>query len=67
MFIGSNMMYLAFHFGSQLNIMFSFQQLDMANICVAVAYGFIIIGFVSIIFVYDELGKSKNSHNKKKS
>jgi hypothetical protein len=63
MFIGSNMIYIAFHFGSQLNIMFSFQKLDMANICVAVAYGFIVIAFVSIIFVYDELGKSKNSYN----
>lgn len=37
----------------------------MANICVTVAYGFIIIGFMSIIFVYDDLGKNKNSHNKK--
>jgi hypothetical protein len=67
MFIGSNMIYIAFHFGSQLNIMFSFRKLDLANICVAIAYGFIIIGFMSIIFIYDELGKGKNCHNKKKS
>jgi hypothetical protein len=66
-FIGSHMIFIAFSFASQLRIMFSFQTIDMINICVTVLYGFIILGFICLIFVGDHLGKSKTVQIKKKS
>jgi hypothetical protein len=59
MFIGSNMILISFNFSSQLRIMFSFQTIDMTNIFAAVTYGFLAFGFICLIFVYDELGKTK--------
>jgi hypothetical protein len=53
--IGSNLIFISFTFGNQLRIMFCFDHIDQGNLVSTIIWGFIIIFFTFIIFLYEDI------------